>query len=62
MLKTLKTIKNQQDSGDVVAHLSASDVRLMCICASQTKKDGWEGQTGRGKDSGFKSGWFSMAA
>jgi integrase len=46
-VKTLKTIKNQQDSGDVVAHLSASDVRLMCICASQTKKtDGKAKQDG----------------
>jgi len=47
-VKTLKTIKNQQDSGDVVAHLSASDVRLMCLCAAQTKKaDGKAKQDGQ---------------
>ena len=39
-IKMLKTIENQGNNSDFVPHLSAADVKLMCICAAQTKKQG----------------------
>ena len=36
----LKTIENQGSNSDYVPHITATDVKLMCICATQTKKTG----------------------
>jgi integrase len=49
-LKMLKTIENQNNNSDYVPHLSAADVKLMCICAAQTKK-----QDGRAKKDGERT-------
>ena len=46
-IKMLKSIENQGNNSDFVPHLSAGDVKLMCICAAQTKKtDGKAKQDG----------------
>ena len=35
-IKMLKTIENQGNNSDYVPHLSAADVKLMCVVAAQT--------------------------
>jgi len=49
-MKMLKTIENQGNNSDYVPHLSAADVKLMCICAAQTKK-----QDGKAKMDGERT-------
>ena len=45
-IKMLKTIENQGNNSDYVPHLSAADVKLMCVVAAQTKKSGKAKQDG----------------
>ena len=45
-----KILKNQADSSDYVPHITPADVKLMCICAAQTKK-----QDGKAKQDGERT-------
>jgi integrase len=38
-IKMLKTIENQGNNSDYVPHITAADVKLMCICAAKPVKD-----------------------
>ena len=38
-IKMLKTIENQGNNSDYVPHITAADVKFMCICAAKPVKD-----------------------